>query len=237
MVDTKSLEKQAIKTALEGKWEQSIKLNQKLLKEEPKNIPALNRLARAFWEKDELAKAKKTYQQVLSLDPYNPIAAKNLKRIVVSRKRKKIKLPAKKPSLRDLFLEEPGKTKVVKLVRLAAPKVLAELDSSDLVKLISKRRLISVVTSDDIYLGSVPEDLSQRLLVLIKGGNRYEAVIKAVDRQHLEIFIKEVYRSPKFHNQPSFPATTSDFVPQPVPETIQEEEIDITPTGEEEETT
>lgn len=204
MENTALLEQQAIKAAMKGAWDQAIEFNQKILKLETKNVAALNRLARAFWEKGNLASAKKTYRQVLSIDRYNTIASKNLKRLADQRKIQPKKETQKKTTEGAVFLEEPGKTKVVKLIRLASPKTLSELDSADEILLEPKTHAVSITNTDGSYLGTIPDDLSHRLLRLIKGGNQYQAFVKAVDRQNLEIFIRETKRAPKFHNLPSF---------------------------------
>lgn len=204
MENTALLEQQAIKAAMRGVWDQAIELNQKILKLEPKNTAALNRLARAFWEKGNLALAKKTYRQVLLIDRYNIIASKNLKRLADQEKILPKKGERKKTVEGVVFLEEPGKTKVVKLIRLASPKVLSELDSGDEVLLVPKKHTISITGTDGIHLGAIPDDLSHRLLRFIKGGNQYQVFVKAVDRQNLEIFIREIKRAPKFHNLSSF---------------------------------
>lgn len=226
-------EKQAIKASLIGVWEEAIKLNQKILQYQPKNIPALNRLGRAFWKKGNLAEARKTYSQTLKIDRYHPIASKNLKRLNDLGRIKKA-TPKKAPPLSEAFLEEPGKTKTVKLTRLADSKVLSELDSGDLIKLVPKKRTVSIVREDGIYLGSLPEDLSLRLLRLIKGGNRYQAFVQSVNRQHLEIFIREVFRSPRLKNLPSFTPGGLQYIPFLSPATIHEEKPKVSPTGKEE---
>ena len=123
---TDDLEKQAVQAAIKGSWQQAVDLNRQLIKENPKNIAALNRLARAYWELGKISQAQKTYRKVLTLDPYNSIANKNLQRIVQKRKKlkkKKIDYPS------NLFLEEPGKTKTIKLIRLASIEVLSELSN------------------------------------------------------------------------------------------------------------
>lgn len=204
MGNTALLEKQAIKAAMKDAWDQAIELNQKILKLEPKNIAALNRLARGFWEKGNFALAKKTYRQVLTVDRYNPIASKNLKRLADQEKAETKREVKKKTAEKAIFLEEPGKTKVVKLVRLASPEVLSEFDSADEVLLSPKKHIISVNSTNGTYLGTIPDDLSHRLLRFIKGGNQYQAFVKAIDRQNLEIFIRETKRTPKFRNLPSF---------------------------------
>jgi tetratricopeptide (TPR) repeat protein len=226
------LEKQAVQAAIKGTWQKAIQLNRQIIKEDSKNIGALNRLARAYWELGKVDEAQKSYRQVLKLDPYNSIATKNLQRLVKKRKKGK----QKKISLSgNLFLEEPGKTKTIKLIRLASAEVLSELNSGQSVKLEPKKRTISVISEDKVYLGTVPDDLSLRLIKLINGGNRYQAFIKGVDRQHLDIFVREVFRSKRFHNLPSFSPSGSTYISYLSPETIHEERPETAPTGEEEE--
>jgi len=198
------LERQAIKAAMVGAWDQAIELNQKILKIDPQNIPALNRLGRALAEKGCLQLAQKTYRRVLSIDRYNLIAKRNLKRLADQKKTKETAPPVKTSTPGAVFIEEPGKTKTVKLVRLATPAVLSRLNSADEVCLIPKKHTISVTHSDGTYLGALPDDLSHRLLRFIRGGNQYQAFVKTVDRQTLEIFIRETKRASRFRNTPSF---------------------------------
>ena len=232
-MDFDDLEKQAVQAAIKGAWQKAVDLNRQLIKNNPKNIAALNRLARAYWELDKIDEAQKTYRQVLNLDVYNAIALKNLDRLV---KKKPKKTLSKKTFVSgNLFLEEPGKTKTSKLIRLASSEVLSDLSHGQPVKLEPKNRNISVTDEDLLYLGTIPDDLSSRLIKLIKGGNHYQVFIKAVDRQQLEIFIRETYRSKRFHNLPSFPTTTSDYLSYLSPETVYDERPETAPTGEEEE--
>ena len=229
---TDDLEKQAVQAAIKGSWEQAVDLNRQLIKENPKNIAALNRLARAYWELGKISQAQKTYRKVLTFDPYNSIATKNLQRLVKKRKKskqKKIDYPS------NLFLEEPGKTKTIKLIRLASAEVLSELSNGQPVKLEPKKRAISVTTEDKVYLGTIPDDLSLRLIIFIKGGNRYQDFIKAIDRQNLEIFVREVFRSKRFRNLPSFSPSGGGYLSYLSPETIYKGRPETTPTGEGEE--
>lgn len=234
-MNTAYLEKQAIKAAMSGTWKEAIRLNKEILKQQPQNIAALNRLGRAFWETGHLKRARQTFKKVIEVDQYNPIALKNLKRLTDSGKIKKPPLK-KSPRLSSGFLEEPGKTKTVKLIRLAEPKVLSGLDHGQPVLLTPKKRSISVIQEDNTYLGSLPDDISQRLLRFIRGGNRYQALIKAVDRHQLEIFIQETFRSQKFKNTPSFTSSGVSYIPFLSPETIHEGKPEVSPTGEEETT-
>ena len=226
-----NLEKQAIQAANNGNWQKAIKLNQELINDNHKNIPALNRLARAYWELGKINQAQKTYRQVLTHDPYNPIASKNLQRLG----KKSKKSQQKKTYLSgNLFIEEPGKTKTIKLIRLASSQVLSDLSNGQRVKLVPKKRAISVTNEENVYLGTVPDNLSIRLIKFIKGGNRYQVSVKAVDRYHLEIFVREVFRSSRFHNLPSFSPSGSNYLSYLPPKTIYQDGPETTPTGEEE---
>jgi len=205
-MNTAPIEQQAIKFALRGEWEKAIEKNNLILLSDPTNIAALNRLAKAFSEKGYQVKAVKIYRKVLILDKYNPIASKSIERLE-SRRNKSPQENLKGPfsaATAGLFLEEPGKTKIVKLHRLTSPQNLAEIDCGDSVCLVPQKRFIVVKKRNGTYIGRLPEDISYRLTSLIKGGNRYSATILGINRQNLEIFIKETFRSQKFRNFPSF---------------------------------
>ena len=181
-----------------------IELNKKILEGNPENIASLNRLARAQWEIGKLQLAKKTYQKVIRLDAHNCIANKNLSRLADQQKPCPPPSPGGNTTNARIFLEEPGKTKVVKLVRLASPETLSGYDSGDEVYLVPKKLVISVCSGENIYLGSIPDDLSRYLMGLIKAGNCYQAFIRFIDRQSLEVLIRETKRSPKKQHHPSF---------------------------------
>ena len=76
-----SLKLQAIQTALTGDWKNAISLNKKLLDENPHDIDTLNRLALAYAISGKPREAKVAYQKVLDIDPLNPIALKNAKKL------------------------------------------------------------------------------------------------------------------------------------------------------------
>lgn len=204
-------ENQAIQAALAGDWEKAISLNQEILKADPQNIPALNRLTWAYIQSGKLAQAKKICQKASSIDPYNQIVIRN-KRLMDNLKPadvKKLRCKKAKSESHVLFLEDPGKTKVVKLVRLASPQVIFRQRPSDKVLLIPKKHTIAIHSLDGDYLGSLPDDISLRLIRFIKGGNCYEAVIKSVESNNLEVFIRETKRGKKYCNIQSFICTST----------------------------
>ena len=195
---------QAISAALDSKWDDAIKLNRQIIKLFPDNVDALNRQARAYFELGNLSQAKKYYTLALKKDPYNPIATKNLK-IIKAAKKNGNGVPhiPQSPISSDLFLQEPGKTKVVSLLKVAEPQKLSQIYPGMIVDLVIKNRGVAI-THRGNYLGVLPDDLAHQIIKLTKGGNKYQVFVKAVRVNGLSILIKEVFRSKKFKNQPSF---------------------------------
>jgi len=193
-----TLKIQAIQTALTGDWQNAIDLNQEILQDEPEDIDTLNRLAFAFLSSGNPKDAKSLYEKVLSLDMQNPIAIRNLKRLYdVNTKKTNI-------TINNLFIEEPGKTKVMDLINIADKKIVTHLRSGEKLDLRIKRSRIFAYDLDNQFIGMLPDDLCQRLIKFIDAGNAYEAYVRTVDSNKVSIFIRETKRVKKFKNQPSF---------------------------------
>lgn len=199
-----TLHKQAIDAAISCNWDKAILINKQILEIESKNTEVLNRLAKALFETGNYSGAKKIYTQVLEIDPYNTIAEKNLKK-VTSLKKDGINTSSQSMSLSpSMFLEEPGVTALVNLVKVAEPQKLLKLSPGTVVNLVPKKRGVSVTDSSNIYLGAFPDDSAFHLLKLLKGGNKYTSIIKSIRPNGLTVLIREIHRSKKFKNQASF---------------------------------
>ena len=72
------------------------------------------------------------------------------------------------------------------------------------VEMVVKNRKITIVDMNGNYLGVLPDDISHHLLRLYKGGNKYELFVKSIRVNSLSVIIKEIFRSKRFKNQPSF---------------------------------
>lgn len=192
---------QAIQTALVGDWNAAVTINQTILEEFPDDIDTLNRLAFAYASIGNAKEAKSLYQKVLSLDVHNPIALRNLKRLNGGATSSNHPI-----QMNNIFIEEPGKTKVVELINVAEKKILAQLRAGEYVILQVKRMKTFVLDGQKQYIGMLPDDVGRRLIEFINGGNEYEAYVKTIDNLRLLIFIKETKRSARFKNQPSFPS-------------------------------
>lgn len=207
---TATLHKLAINAALSSNWQQAIDLNLDILKEDPKSVAAQNRLGRAYFEVGKLQESKESFDKSLESDPYNQIAAKFIKRIETCKKKNpnaqaNLGVNRNRPQVNsDLFIEEPGKTKLIALLKVAEPQKLSFLSPGTLVNLNIKNKIIVIQDVDGEYLGVLPDDLSRHLVRLIHGGNKYQAIIKTVKTNSLSILIRETYRSARFKNQPSF---------------------------------
>ena len=194
---------QAIQAALQGRWEEAVEYNLNVLETSPQDIDALNRLAKAYKEVGKLSLAKKIYQQVLALDRYNTIAQKNLDKLAST------KTPSSSLNhtvTSSAFLEEPGKTKTVKLTKIADTQILNNLTSAQPVNLVVKIHTIIVTTTDHTYLGTLPDDLTHRLIRFIKAGNKYTAIVRTAQTGNLTILIRELSRSKRLLHTPSFPS-------------------------------
>lgn len=225
-------EKRAIDAALESRWQDALKLNKQIIKLHPQNVDALNRQARAYMELGRYNLAKKYYQQALKIDPYNPIALKNLKII------KSFKSTNQPPHANgqgklspSLFLQEPGKTKVVNLLHICEPQKLSSAFCGMMVNMSVKNRKITIIDRSGDYLGVLPDDISHHLIRLLKGGNKYELFIKSIRVNALSVLIRETFRSKRFKNQSSFleHSTTSFSVTEIITplESSEEGEVDL----------
>lgn len=196
-----TLKNQAIQTALDGNWLNAIIINKSLIHDNPQDIDALNRLALAYTITGKLKEAKTTYQKVINLDPLNPIALRNLKKL----KEKGLILNNgnQNTQINNKFLEEPGKTKVIELVNIAQPKIIEGLRTGQSVEL-SVKRLKIFVSEGKQYIGVLPDDIARRLTRFIKSGCVYEAYIKSTNPHKVTVFVKEIKKSTKFKDHPSF---------------------------------
>ena len=229
---------EAIDAALNCKWELALKLNKQIIQIDPENVDALNRQAKACFELGKYNLAKKYYSETLKYDPYNPIALKNLKII------KAFKSSGFTPRLDGhangskrisplLFLQEPGKTKVVSLLKVAEPQKLSQVFPGMSVELCIKNHKLHILDQSGGYLGVLPDDLSYQLIRLIKGGNKYEVFVKSVKVNGLAVLIRETFRSNRFKGQPSFLGAYSGPILADIINISSEDQVEETDEAEE----
>lgn len=202
---------QAVSLAMQNRWEDAVDANRRILEQFPNDVDAHNRLGRALTELGRYGAARDSYSRALGLDPHNTIAQKNLTRLSVLSEEK---APSKAREQVDprLFIAETGKTGVTTLLRVAPRETLATLTVGDKVYLKPEGRALTVRNASGDYLGQVEPRLSQRLIDLMKGGNRYAAALMSMDENNVRVIIREVYQDPSQSGKVSFPTKGSETV-------------------------
>lgn len=198
-----NLARQAILAALSSDWQSALRTNLTILSNTPYDVDALNRAAHAYMQLGQLKEAIATAEKVLSIDPLNTIADKcKTKCMHLTESSVSVGKTFRVP---DVFLEIPGKTKIVSLINLCESVVLAQLDSGDPVKLIPKTHKVSVTSPNEVYIGRLPDDLAMRIIYFIRKGNEYDTYIKSVSENEVKVFIRETKRAEALEHIPSFP--------------------------------
>ena len=188
-----NLAQKAIAAALNSDWHQAITINKLIINEDNEDIDALNRLAHAYFENRDVSKDTKTSKTVLKLDSDNNIAKKSLERYKKNGplgKQRKLDASSFMRYKGMAFIEEPGKTKLTALINLGSEKIYSCLNTGDEVFFNTHAHKISVTTINNKYIGKLTDDLSARLRLLIKDGNKYQITIKSVNKNIVKVFIK-----------------------------------------------
>jgi len=192
---------------------------------EKKNLAAFLRLGFASLQLQKFSEAIKYYRKALKIQPNNNVAKENLERIKVLR----LKTPKKnKKSIiyldPNLFLEIPGKTKSVSLVNLGQKNLLALISVGQEAFLKIKKRKVEVRSKDNEYIGSLPDDLSRRLLVFLKAKSKYRVYIKDANLSRITVFICEEKKGQKVQQYLSFPQNIQSQIEEMQAEKESDEE-------------
>lgn len=206
MTNIEYLEHEAIDAALKSDFKKAIEVNKKILVLDKNNLTAHLRLGFSYLQMRNFEDAAKNYQKALKLQPGNKVATENLERLKIllskNSKRKKQLNIVLDP---NLFLEIQGRTKSVSLVNLGQKNTLAQLTTGQPCTLTVKKRKVEVRSLASEYIGSLPDDLSRRLLLFLKGKSKYDVFIKEVNVSRIVVFIKEISRGKSFSAYLSFP--------------------------------
>lgn len=194
-----TLVQDAITAAKNQAWDEAVEINEEILTRFPQDLGALNRLGLAYMQLKKPVKARQAFKAVLEKDKSNLIAKKHLANL-------KNKQQAASAISNTYFIEEPGKTKIAELHRLAGKSVLNKLRIGQNCHLvIKKNKYISVETEEGKYIGSLPDDLSYRLSKLMKRGNEYQCLIHANTDHSCSVHLRETRADAKNKHLQSFP--------------------------------
>ena len=196
-----TLVQEAIAAAKNQAWEKAVEINNEILSRSESDLGALNRLGLAYMHLKKPIKARQAFKAVLDRDKSNLIARKHLENL-------KNKSTAAAPLSNTYFIEEPGKTKITELHRLARKDILGKLRIGQTCKIvIKKNKYISIETEDGKYIGSLPDDLSYRLNKLMKRGNEYHCLIHSFSDHNCSVHLRASKTAPKNKHLQSFPVT------------------------------
>lgn len=202
---------QAQQLAADGAWHEAVELNREILAAAENDVQALNRLGKALSELGRYSEAHASYAKASELDPANQIARRNLQRLEPLKdsegedQAERRRTQARK----SMFIEEIGKTRVTELQKLGEDATLARMTSGDQVELRPEGKSVVVYSEDGLRLGQLEPRLSQRLITLIGGGNRYSGAVTAVEPGLLRVIVRETYQHPSLAGRLSFPVDSS----------------------------
>jgi len=196
--------KEAVDLAMQARWQEAVDVNKEIIESFPQDVDTYNRLGRAFMELGQYTEARKSYGRAAELDPYNAIAARNLRRLNDLKESGSIIVETDTVEPRH-FLEEIGKAGVVTLIDLVPKEKRAMMVAGDKVHLKVDGSSLKVENSRGEYMGKVEPRYAQRLIRLIVGGNQYSASVVKSTMDMMTVIIRETYQHPSQAGKLSFP--------------------------------
>lgn len=200
------LARKAIDAALKNDWDTALALNHKILENNDGEIGALNRISQAYLQMGNLKEARQAAEKVIELDPLNVIAPKRIEKIDMLEKNglspQSVQVEA---HIDRVFIEEPGKTKVVSLINVCEHTKLITLNAGDSVNMITKQHKVIITSHEESYIGRLPDDIANRMIYLTGLGINYATYIKSIKKDFVQVFIREVKPAQDIDNLVSFP--------------------------------
>ncbi|HKW78230.1 MAG TPA: tetratricopeptide repeat protein [Candidatus Limnocylindria bacterium] len=201
----RALADQAVAAALEADWPRAVELNAKILEAAPDDGEARNRLGRALIEQGKLEEARTAFAEVLKAEPYNSIAIRGTQRIAQLEEHKAKPVSTNGRTQPRLFIEDMGKTGILRLINPAPAHILARYSAGAECQLREQEGLLAVHARDGALLGFLEPKVGRRLIDLIRTGNQYVAAIVSNDQANARVAIREVLQSPENASRISFP--------------------------------
>ena len=195
----------AVQLAIQGKWDDAVKLNKFIIDSFGADEETQNRLGKALSELGKLKEAKASYEAALKLNPMNSIAKKNAARInALLHQKEGLKVGGVKVDL-NLFVEEMGKTVITTVEAPGNADISSKVAAGDVAELKIEGDGIVAETSRGVKVGSLEAKLARRLIKFMRGGNRYQAGLTSVDGNSVKLIVRETHQDPRFAGKPSFP--------------------------------
>src|SRR5438445_1002237 len=201
----RALADQATAAALEADWPRAADLNQKLIDVSPDDLEARNRLGRALIELGRLDEAKVSFAEVLKIEPFNSIALRGTSRVAALQEHKTKPFTTTTKTQPRLFIEDMGKTGILRLINPAPTHVLAKYSPGAECELREQEGLLAVHARDGDLIGFLEPKVGRRLIDLLRTGNQYVAAMVSNDPANARVAIREVFSSAENASRISFP--------------------------------
>jgi tetratricopeptide (TPR) repeat protein len=201
----RSLADQAIAAALDSDWQRATEINKQILDASPDDVEARNRYGRALLETGRLEEARAAYQDTLKAYPHDPIGLRQVARIALLLEDKRKPDTTRSKTQTRLFIEDLGKTGILRLVNPAPANVLARYSPGTESTLREQEGLLAVHARDGVLLGFLEPKVGRRLLELIQAGNEYVLALVTNDQTNPRVAVREVVQSPENAHRISFP--------------------------------
>src|SRR5919201_4700949 len=201
----RALADQAVAAALEADWARAVDLNQKIIEAAPDDVEARNRLGRAYIEQGKIEEAKASFAEVLKAEPYNSIALRGQQRATQLLDHKSKAFTTKTKTQPRLFIEDMGKTGILRLINPAPAHILARYSVGSECELREQEGLLAVHATDGELLGFLEPKVGRRLIDMIRTGNQYVAALVSNDQANARVAIREVLQSAENASRISFP--------------------------------
>ena len=195
----------AVQLAIQGKWDEAVKLNKFIIDSFGADEETQNRLGKSLSELGKLKDAKAAYEGALKLNPMNSIAKKNAARInALLHQKEGLKVGGTRVDL-NLFVEEMGKTIITTLDVVPGSDICSKAAAGDVAELKIEGDGIVAETSRGVRLGTLEPKLARRITKFMRGGNRYQAGVTSCEGSIVKLIVRETHQDPHFAGKPSFP--------------------------------
>ena len=203
----RALQDQSIQAALESDWNRAIELNKTIVDAAPDDVDARSRFGRALLELGRVDEARVAYEEVLRIEPNNLVANRSLQRIKALGEVNKRPVQTKTRTAMRNFIEDMGKTGIVRMINTPSPAILARYSPGSDVQLQQSGELIAVHGPDKELLGFLEPKVGRRLMQFIRGGNQYVAALVSTDPTNAKIAIRETFQDPSMAGKVPFPGS------------------------------
>ncbi len=203
----RTLVEQAVQAALEPDWQRASELNRLIVEANPDDVEARNRLGRAHLELGKIDEARVAYEEVLKVEPNNLVANRALQRLKILAEVGRKPVTTKTKTQPRLFVEDMGKTGIVRLINTAPPQILARYSPGSEVQILPSGELVEIRAADRQLLGFLEPKVGRRLLSFVNAGNRYVAALVSTDPQNAKVAIRETFQHPSMAGKVPFPGS------------------------------